>query len=82
MKFWGLCFVHVPEIVSRVNAFALIMVSYAQTRVPSKSLKTLCVLKLKLTKLQIFYLLMKKKIVYNLTAKEISPNYEILYVLS
>ena len=53
---------HVPEILSRANALALIMVSCAQTRVPSKSVKTLCVLNLKLTKLLIFYLLMKNKI--------------------
>ena len=38
------------------------MVFYAQMRVPSNSVKTLYVLKLKLTKLLIFNLLMKKKI--------------------
>ena len=53
---------YVSELVSRANALALIMVFYAQVHVSSKSVKTLCVLKLKLLKLLIFYLLMKKKI--------------------
>ena len=38
------------------------MVFYAQMHVPNNSVKTLYVLKLKLTKLLIFNLLMKKKI--------------------
>ena len=53
---------HVPELVFRENVLRLKMVFYAQMHVPSNSVKTLYVLKLKLTKLLIFNLLMKKKI--------------------
>ena len=50
--------------LSRANVLALIMFFYAQMRVQSKSVKTLYVLKLSITKLLlIFYLLMKKKII-------------------